>query len=305
MRIHGILVTYRRPAELHLSLERLAGQRRPLDSLVVVDNAAGGEAAAIVGTHAQALPAEYVPAPDNLGPAGGIALGMDRVAASAADDDWVLTLDDDDPLTDADVVADLEAFAIRMLERDVRTAQVGLVGARFDRRRGRLARVRSGEMAGPVLVDYIGGNHCPFIRVGPLREVGPFRSELFFGLDDLDFGLRLRRAGYRTYVDGDRWRVRRATRRGLDRDVEPSLELGLASWRRYYSLRNAIDILRSNGEHATAARVMLVSGIAKPVANLTREPRAALAHLRLNWRACRDGWTGRLGRTIDPDGAGR
>jgi hypothetical protein len=46
--------------------------------------------------------------------------------------------------------------------------------------------------------------------------------------------------------------------------------------------------------------VTVVVAFAKPLANLVRTPRLAVAHLGLGLRASRDGWTGRLGRRVEP-----
>jgi GT2 family glycosyltransferase len=301
-RLYGVLVTFRRPAELRDTLHRLADQARRLDHLVVVDNAPVPENEAVLdGYRATGGEADYLPAPENLGPAGGIALGMEHVLRLAGDADWVVTLDDDDPPADPGQLARLETFAHRMAETDPRVGAVGLVGARLDPRRGRLRRLADHELRSAVTVDYVGGDHFPFVKVGAIREVGPFRKELFFGFDDLDFCIRLKRAGYRIYVDGDAGAVRRASLHRMGIEKRPDVRLGEPSWRRYYSLRNMIVILRSHGRWPAAMRLTMVAGIGKPLANLVRTPRQAVRHLRLNLRACRDGWTGRLGRRVEPE----
>jgi glycosyltransferase involved in cell wall biosynthesis len=297
----GILVTYRRPAGLAQVLRALGEQRRPLDRLVVVDNDPRPENRRAVEAHAaDGHPAVYVAVEENLGPAGGIAEGMRHHLVDARDDDWIVSFDDDDPPQRDSLLQDLEALALEMRGRDPRTGMVGTIGARFDWRRGRLTRLDDDELDGPVAVDYIGGNHFPFMSVGAIRNVGPFNPDLFFGLDDLDFGLRLRAAGYRIYVDGAAALRQRRRWGRLGIRVDPSLGLGEPTWRRYYSLRNAIFILRSHGRTASAVRVSAVNGLLKPVANLVREPKRAAHHLKVNWRALRDGWAGRLGRTIQP-----
>ena len=83
--------------------------------------------------------------------------------------------------------------------------------------------------------------------------------------------------------------------------IRPSRRLDAIRWKRYYSLRNTIYVLRRFGHPVTAARVTLVTGFAKPLANLVVSPRRAVQHLGLNWRASRDGWTNRMGRTVEPD----
>jgi hypothetical protein len=83
--------------------------------------------------------------------------------------------------------------------------------------------------------------------------------------------------------------------------ARPRVGLPEPTWRRYYSLRNTIHILRTFGGTAAAVRVTALQGLAKPLANMATSPRRAWPHLKLNLRACRDGWTGRLGRTLDPE----
>lgn len=300
--LYGILITYRRPGAFRKIVARLMEQTRPLDRLVVVDNEPSPEVEeSLAGYRASGRRADYVAAPENLGPAGGIALGMRTLLASAGDDDWVVLLDDDDPPAAGDALSQVERFAHGAMSSDERTAGVGVSGARFDWRRGRPVRLPDRDLEGAVPVDYVGGNKLPTYRVGAIRETGPFRGDLFFGFDDLEFGLRLQRAGFALYVDGERWLERRTDRGRIGISPEPSLELGAVTWRRYYSLRNVIWILRSHGRSWTAARVALTVGFGKPLLQLPRSPGLALRHLWINWRACLDGWRGRMGRTLEPE----
>src|SRR5207244_290313 len=77
------------------------------------------------------------------------------------------------------------------------------------------------------------------------------------------------------------------------------------SWRRYYSLRNLIIILIRSGDRRSAVRIALVVGLLKPLANLPSSPRVAATHIRGNLKAIRDGFGGRLGRRLEPDGSTR
>jgi glycosyltransferase involved in cell wall biosynthesis len=301
-KLFGVLVTFRRPTALSIMLQRLVDQDRPLDRLVVVDNSPLPETRALVESAARNGDLiDYVPMPENLGPGGGVAEGMERILEFAEDRDWIVVLDDDDPPYSTSALGELVHFGQAMLDRDPATGGVGLVGARFDWKRGILMRPRDDELTGPMLVDAIGGNSLPMFAVRAIREVGPFPRNFFFGFDDLEQGLRLRKAGYSVYADGLRWRERRASAGRLGLDIRPSLGLSPVGWRRYYSLRNAIYILRSNGRRRSALRVTLIRGLAKPLANLPVSPGQAVRQLRMNWRACRDAWTGRMGRTVEPD----
>lgn len=296
--LFGVLVTFRRPELLTTSLEAATAQTRPLDHLVVVDNAPTPETRAIVE---RLVPgADYVEAPDTLGPAGGLALGMERVLATADDRDWILTLDDDDPATDPSTFAVLLDFASELSAGSAPVAGVGIEGVRFDRTRGRIVWVPDDELRGPVAVDSVGGRNFPCYSAGALRKVGTMRRDLFFGFEELELGLRLRDAGYSLFAPGEVWYRRREEQGLLAKSLVPSRTLGPLTWRRYYSLRNLIRVLLDCGSTRGALRVTLVVGIGKPVVNLCFEPRRAFAHLRVNVRACFDGWTGRMGRTVEP-----
>lgn len=300
-RLYGLVVTYRRSEQLGPALDGINSQTRRLDKLVVVDNSPTElNRTTVAHRGLQSCPTEYVPSPENLGPAGGTALAMEHLLPDAADDDWLIRVDDDRPPPDPDLFADLEEFAHRCLEQDPRTAAVGLVGARYSWTRGRLIRVPEEELHGKVPVDYLATNHFPMFRFAAIRDVGPFDARLFFGSSEVEYGLRLRRGGYQIYAHGDRWRSMRPDRtdplRPRGRVTEPN-------WRRYYSLRNQIHLLRSGGYTRTALRLIVIRGLLKPIVNLPLTPRLAVDNLRLNVRAIRDGWAGRLGRTLEPDDA--
>lgn len=305
--IHGVLVTHKRPRRLATTLERLRDQDELLETLIVVDNAPDDANEAVVRRARSARSVTYIAAPENIGPAGGIALGMERVVGSAHDLDWVVTLDDDDPPRTPSLFRELLDFGTSMLSEDGRTGGVGHMGARFDYRRARMVRIADHELSGPVGVDYIGGNQFPMYSVRAVREIGPFDPDLFWGLEELEYGLRMRSAGYSLYAHGDLWRARREENQRLELAVRPSLRLRTgrysSDWRRYYVLRNLIHILVASGHRGSAARVTIIRGVGKPVANLVLAPGRAVGELKVSVRACRDGWRGISGRTFEPDGS--
>ena len=300
-RLRGILITFRGPRELALMLQRLADSERPVDRLVVVDNSPTADAGQLVERYrGRGRAAEYVAAAENLGPAGAVALAMGRLLPDAADDDWVVLFDDGEP-PGTEELAEMHDFALRMRAEDPRLGAVGGVGATFDWARGRVVRVPDHRLDGPVPVDYIGSGQLPLYRVRAIRAVGVFRPELFFGFEELEYGLRLRAGGWSLYVDGDRWRAGRRLLGRLDVAGRPTVGLAETTWRDYYRLRNLVAILLGAGRRRVAVRVSLLVGRAKPLVNAPRQPGRSLRRLRLNWRAVRDGWAGRLGRPVDPD----
>jgi rhamnopyranosyl-N-acetylglucosaminyl-diphospho-decaprenol beta-1,3/1,4-galactofuranosyltransferase len=310
-RVHGVLVTFRRPEVLAGTLARLASQTRSLDHLIVVDNDSSTEVAQMIGGRrrdAQAI--TYLDPGQNVGPAGGFALGMRSVAETAGEQDWVFLLDDDDPPFFDTAFETATAFARSMIRLDPATGGVGVSGGRFDPRRGRVLRVPDADIAGPVEVDHITGGGLPFYRLEMVRRVGVMRSDLFFGFEELEYGLRVVRAGYKLYADGETWAERKSVKRAAGllppeevsarRSGQVSLTLDEPTWRRYYSLRNLIVILRDLGYRWPAVRLTLTRGLLKPLLNLPRTPGRARDHLRVNWKAIRDAWRNHLGRTVEP-----
>jgi glycosyltransferase involved in cell wall biosynthesis len=301
-RLFGVLVTFRRPAALAEHLDLLASQTRRVDHLVVVDNGGTPEIENAIAAHRDSAGSyEYLATNDNLGPAGGIARGLTRVLELAADDDWVVLLDDDNPPRRDDLLAFLVDIAFREHARHPELAMVGKTGANFDLSRGRAIRLRDDELSGVIPVDYVAGGQLPVIRIGALREVGVFDERFFFSFDDLDFGLRLREHGYRAVVEGSvaHWARERAGRLEADGGVPRNTAVA-APWRRYYSLRNLVYLLRVRGHRAAALRVSVSDGLFKALVIGARQPRTATAHLQLTAKAIADGWSGRLGRRVAP-----
>lgn len=289
----AVVVTFRRPGELERTLRSIAAQTQSFRELLVVDNEPGERTSAIVERLRPELGAvTYLAAPSNLGPAGARTLGGREVLARAEDDGWVAFLDDDDPLPTTDLVSRLAATAERLAGSDPATAGVGLRGARLDRRTGRVVPVPG---PGVRRVDHLHGNRLPMYRVGALRRVGLFDDRLFFGFEELELGLRLRRAGMSLYADGDLYEEVRGRIDGAEPLDAPGMRLEAPSLRRYYALRNVLVILRRERLSLQAVGWALVAGVLKPLVWLPIRPSLAWAHLRLNVAAIRDAATDRLG----------
>jgi glycosyltransferase involved in cell wall biosynthesis len=278
-------------------LEQLASSS--LATLAVVDNAPSAESRAIATAAATRSDVTYLPMAENLGPAGGIAAGMRHVLAFANDDDWIVLLDDDG-LTDGPEVFDaLHEFAVTSQQQQPPVGAVGIAGARFDDRLGRLARPADAELRGRVAVDYIGGNQLPTIRVSAARQVGVYDPRLFFGFDDLDFCLRLRQEGFGVFASGSLWLAARQRFNRLGPRPGRSSRR-ISPWRRYYAVRNHIVIMRRYSSVARAATLTVSLAILRPISDVRHKRPDALALLRATLRGCVDAWRGRLGRTVDP-----
>jgi GT2 family glycosyltransferase len=273
-----------------------------LASLTIVDNAPSAASREAAHAAASRLAPTYLPMDENTGPAGGYAVGMARVLATAADDDWLLVLDDD-RLTGSDgTVLQLRDFGAWLLDHGAPVGAVGLVGARFDRRRGRLLRLGNEELGGPVTVDFVAGGQLLMIHAAAARATGVFDPDLFFGFDDLDYCLRLQRKGLGVYAYGPAWLD---ARRQFDR-LDPAVghaarrESRETAWRRYYGVRNHVLIMRRYSSTPSAILVTLENVVGRPLRDLMKRRPGWVALTVYGVRGSFDAWTGRLGRRVEP-----
>ncbi len=293
LRTHGVLVTFRRPDALRDHLSRLAAQTAPLDSLVVVDNDNDPLIRELVESSTGAAQSiRYLGLEGNPGPAGAIAAGISNTI-DLVDDGWLVLLDDDDPPPRVDTLEAVGKVTHRIWQTDPTTGGVGIWGAGLEWN----GRLRAAKGSKPEQVAYLPGGACPHYRIPTLREsLGPDPA-LFFGFDDLDLGLAVARTGASVWSSG------LAREHGWTSMVENRRSTGVVgppSWRRYYSLRNLVVILRRDRRPLAALVMSLLAGVAKPIANLPLRPRVAMRNLRLNLLALRHGWTGTTGKHLDP-----
>lgn len=293
-----VIVTYHRPTELALILKDLETQTLVAQRTIVVDNDPHRGAESLVSGSMKEL--HYLPTGANLGPAGGLQAGI-REALREGFEGWVLCVDDDNYPPDETTVEKLYMFAEQTRSMDAQVGGAGLSGARFDGSRGRIRRLPDDELSGCRDVDYLPGNQYPLYHSEALREVGAHDPSLFFGYDDLELGLRFRRADWRLVVDGDELlRLRRrygttgggvSTSGGARRPEVP--------WRRYYSSRNLVQISRSYCTPVGRMRASLAPLVRGLIDIVQRRPSCSRL-LLASIRGVFDGWRGRTGRSVDP-----
>lgn len=108
-KIVGVVVTHKRRELLAESLKVLSTQSRPLDHLVVIDNADEDAVRELV--EGASLPTSYIGSKHNLGGAGGFALGILYALSLGADRVWLA--DDDGRPEGPEVLETLLACALR------------------------------------------------------------------------------------------------------------------------------------------------------------------------------------------------
>ena len=194
-RVVAVVVTRHRRDLLAQSLAAVAGQSRPVDHVVVVDNGVDQSAEEVV--RASGLDVTYLPSERNLGGAGGFALGMLHALSLGAD--WVWCADDDGRPADDTVLATLLDCADRHQLAQVSPLVTDMADPErlaFPLRRGLRWRRRRSDFAGlDLLPGYASLFNGALFSAAALDVVGVPDYRLFFRGDETEVHRRLVRSG--------------------------------------------------------------------------------------------------------------
>ncbi|GAA1074899.1 galactofuranosyltransferase GlfT1 [Tsukamurella spumae] len=195
----AVVVTHDRAELLAKSLEVLTSQSRPVDTVVVVDNANQAAVEELV----TALPnGVYLPSRFNLGGAGGFALGMLHALALGAD--WIWLADDDGRPEGPQVLATLLEAAERHALAEVSPVVATIDDPEtlaFPLRRGLVWRRKRSELIDPgalsddVLMGIASLFNGALFRKDTVAAVGVPDLRLFIRGDEVEIHRRLVRSG--------------------------------------------------------------------------------------------------------------
>ena len=196
-RVVVVIVTRHRRELLTESLAAVAGQTRPVDHVIVVDNGPDQSAEPVV--RSSGLPVTYLPSLRNLGGAGGFALGMLHALAMGAD--WVWCADDDGRPGEEQTLEVLLDCARRHDLAEVSplvTDMADPTRLAFPLRRGLRWREHRSDFAGlDLLPDYASLFNGALFRADALDVVGVPDYRLFLRGDETEVHRRMLRAGLR------------------------------------------------------------------------------------------------------------
>ena len=241
--VASVTVAYNAEERLPRHLESLLGQTRPLQEIIVVDNASTDHTASLL---AERFPQVTVlRMSENLGMAGGWAAGL-SYAALEKGHDWVWSFDNDSvPKTD---VLEVMLEGIESLgdgAGDVGMASPLLIhretGTRYDPFYWRDGYVRPSDevMRQPVLfVDLVCTSGC-MVRRDVVEKIGLPRADFFMDFCDTEYSLRVRSHGYRiAVVTGSELDHRIGKSRWVRLPGYCRFRIEEAPWRHYYIARN-------------------------------------------------------------------
>ncbi len=255
--IAAVVVTYNRKQLLTECLDALLAQTRPIDKIILIDNASTDGTPEILKERGYLanLTIEYVRLPENTGGAGGFYEGVKR--GYEADYDWLWLMDDDaEPLIDA-----LERMKIGFKEDDVlavanlpidkngiaQTVHRGWID--FCRTDDRLTReVTANDLNG----DIVEIKFASFVGIAIKRvvvdKIGYPKKEFFIHYDDVEYCHRIASIGKLVMVNRSVIKHKEARRT----DAVSVMFMGRSSkripldrlWLTYYAPRNLVWLRR-------------------------------------------------------------
>ncbi|GAA1710289.1 hypothetical protein GCM10009809_03290 [Isoptericola hypogeus] len=230
----AVVVSYNRAALLGAALDALAAQTRPVDRVVVVDNASTDDALTVAREHPSAP--EVVALKRNTGGAGGFTVGL---AAAVADlgADLVWLMDDDTVPTPTALGnllgardaydGDVAAMASRVVWTDGTDHPMNTPRSRPGASPDALRRAKAAGAMPVRSMSFV----SMLVDAVVVRRLGLPVADYFIWNDDFEYSTRLLRRGVGLYVPGSVVEHRTARLVGTDSDPGP---------RFYYEVRNKV-----------------------------------------------------------------
>ncbi|MCB1272788.1 MAG: glycosyltransferase [Leucobacter sp.] len=295
MRVTAVMVAYNRRELLGEALAALAAQSRPVDRLIVVDNASddgSGEFAAeqLAAGGDWGERARLIRLGENTGGAGGFAVGI-AAAVADPDVDWVWVMDDD-TVPGPDALAG--ALAAHERYRETGQDDLAVMGSRVvwvdgDDHPMNTPKAKIGASAAErERAAAVGGMEIrsisfvsAFLRAARVRELGLPIADYFLWNDDFEFSARLLRGARGLYVPGSVVTHKTKLRGSSDADPGP---------RFFFEVRNKLWVFRVSRALGPRDKFLYIGATARRWVRTLRaaENRAQLRDcLRRGWR---EGW---------------
>ena len=207
-RVAALVLARVRTTELAEVIAAVQGQTRPPEEILILDNASEPPVKELLARLSAADERiEILPSERNLGSAGGFAAGAAHLAER--DDLDYLWMLDDDAVPDLDVLETLLEVAPGLEDLGGVGPVSGMPGAELAWQINVVGRDEPVTTASEL--RRVAGDrralavrelawHAMLVPIGVIRRLGPPRADLFHWYEDVEWGLRLRRAGLREYV---------------------------------------------------------------------------------------------------------
>lgn len=221
----AILITYNRLPILKTALAHVLNQQHAPGKVIIVDNHSTDGTSGFLKEIENNENICCVYLKNNIGSAGGIAIGME-LAESLGDFEYFWILDDDtnyDPMALSQLMDAIEASDY---------AFVGLTG--YNIRFGKKVKAEENRKLQTVDYSLIDG---ALIRCSVVREIGTVSEDFFMMCDDHEYCMRIKKFGYKVGLL-DIGPIDRLLLGGEGKFTKATL------WRGYYSSRNMLLIIK-------------------------------------------------------------
>jgi GT2 family glycosyltransferase len=236
----AFVITYKRPAILLETINKLFEQTFPPAVVLIIDNDPDKSALGITNSFPKGK-VQYYAVGYNSGPAGGAYFGLKLLFEQNWD--WVLWTDDDDPPVFDNSIQNIFSL-LEQYKGAKPIGMIGAVGANFNKFKGSITRIETSMIETTHIVDYIGGSMSPIVNRNVFEKSILPNPDLFFGFEDLSFCLQVKKAGFEILISGTEMVRRREKFNRLHLSTNSFTLPDISTlWRQYYSVRSLFTIL--------------------------------------------------------------
>lgn len=244
----AFVMTYERPEILLKTISRLQSQTFPPKLILIVDNSESLAAQAAV-QNLLSPKIMYFRVGFNSGPAGAANLGLARLTQLGFH--WIYWGDDDNPPRDNGV---FEALFQKIDNMEKKNVPIGILsgkGGYFNKFSGSLRSLSNYELEnGKILeVDAVPGGHTMLVNAEVVKKCILPTKKLFFGFEDLDFCLKIKKNGFKIFIDAENWLATRHMAKNTKKEYQwkdSSFGKFENLDRDYYTTRNLLYIFYKN-----------------------------------------------------------
>lgn len=233
----------------------------------------------------------------NSGPAGAAKIGLEKLTALGFT--WVYWGDDDNPPFGKKTFETL----FSQLKKFDNKEEIGVFGGKGGKLNFWTGRIRTFSNSALLRsetfdVDMVPGGGTLLVNTEVVKKSILPEHKLFFGFEELDFCLRVQKAGFRVVVDAKSWLQENYTLGFRDKEFRwKDSNFGKEDflWRSYYSTRNLLYIYYRNGYYS-AFFFLLFKSVFKSIAGFRYGFNYGRRNFSRQWQAIFHFLSGTYGR---------
>ncbi len=251
MEFAAFIITYRRPLILKNTINLLFSQTITPHKILIIDNDPEESSKYLIESYSD-KEITYFSVGINSGPAGGAFWGLKTLFDEGWE--WVLWVDDDDAPSSSTQIETIFSI-LRSYPNPENVGMIGASGVLYNYNSCTINRIPDSQLNGILEVDMIAGNQFPIVH-RRVYESGVLPDpNLFFGFEDLEFNLRVKKLGFSILVKGEEVERLRKNFNKYGKEKLRALKKNKNNlWREYYSIRTIMYILRNNKDNFAALK---------------------------------------------------